>query len=186
MRAIETQLPGVLIIEPKLIGDARGFFLETYRQDAYRALGIGPDFLQDNHSRSAKGVLRGLHFQEPRAQGKLVRVVRGAIYDVAVDVRRGSAQFGKWAGSELSADNRRQMWVPPGFAHGFLTLEDDTDVIYKCTDYYAPQNERCVRWDDPEIGIAWPEIGTRPRLSARDAAAPRLRDATVLPRLHAT
>ncbi|MGE0734878.1 MAG: dTDP-4-dehydrorhamnose 3,5-epimerase [Alphaproteobacteria bacterium] len=181
MRTLATDLPGVLVIEPHVIGDARGFFLETYRRDRYESAGIDADFVQDNHSRSAKGVLRGLHFQHPNAQGKLVRVVRGAIFDVAVDIRRGSPHFGKWTGAELSGDNHRQMWIPPGFAHGFLSLADETDVLYKCSDIYAPQHEHCVLWNDAALGIAWPDLGLPPRVSAKDAAAPRLRDAAILP-----
>lgn len=181
MRIVSTRLPDVKLIEPASVGDARGFFQETYRRDLYVEAGIDAVFVQENHSRSAKGVLRGLHFQQPHAQGKLVRVVRGAVFDVAVDVRRGSPDFGAWVGAELSDANRLQIWIPPGFAHGFLALADTTDVIYKCTDYYAPAAEHGVRWDDPDVGIAWPDFGAAPQLSAKDAAAPRLRDVGVLP-----
>jgi len=177
----ESELPGVLIVEPRVFGDARGFFLETHSRERYAAHGIGPDFVQDNHSRSARGVLRGLHFQEPQAQGKLVQAARGAIFDVAVDVRRGSPHFGRWTGVELSDENHRQLWVPPGFAHGFLTLSETADVLYKCTAFYAPDCERAVRWDDPAIGIDWPDVGREPRLSARDAAAPMLAECAGLP-----
>ncbi len=163
-----TDLDGVLIIEPKVFGDVRGFFLETYHFERYRQAGIGERFVQDNHSRSDKGVLRGLHFQQPMAQGKLVSVIRGAIYDVAVDIRSNSPTFGRWAGIEITDDNHRQLWVPPGFAHGFLTLSDETDVTYKCTDYYAPEHEYVLAWNDPDVGIVWPNLGSAPRLSEKD------------------
>ncbi len=181
MRVTPTELDGVLVIEPKVFGDDRGFFLETYRRDRYREAGIPYEFVQDNHSRSNKGVLRGLHFQEPTPQGKLVRVVRGAIFDVAVDIRRGSPGFGRWTGVELTGDNHRQIWIPPGFAHGFLTLIDATHVSYKCTDYYAPQHERTLLWSDPGIGIVWPGLNAAPQLSANDAAGVLLSEAKILP-----
>jgi dTDP-4-dehydrorhamnose 3,5-epimerase len=175
----QTSLPGVLLIEPKVRGDDRGFFMETYRLDAFRAAGISAPFVQDNHSRSARGVLRGLHYQEPNAQGKLVRCTRGAIFDVAVDIRRGSPTFSQWFGIELSDANKLMLWVPPGFAHGFCAIEEGSDLVYKCTALFDPAADRAILWNDPEIGIEWP-IGD-PVLSGRDTAAPRLADATVLP-----
>jgi dTDP-4-dehydrorhamnose 3,5-epimerase len=178
MKVIRTEIPDVLILEPKVFGDARGFFFESWNEKAFReATGVQLPFVQDNHSRSARGVLRGLHYQLQQPQGKLVRVVRGAVFDVAVDIRRSSPTFGKWAGTELSEENHRQFWVPPGFAHGFLVLSESADFLYKATDYYAPQHERCVAWNDPEIGIEWPlaPAGTAaPLLSAKDSAAPGL------------
>jgi dTDP-4-dehydrorhamnose 3,5-epimerase len=175
----ETTLPGVLLIEPKVFGDDRGFFMETYRLDLFRAAGITEPFVQDNHSRSARGVLRGLHYQEPNAQGKLVRCTRGAIFDVAVDIRRDSPAFGKWFGLELSDANKRMLWVPPGFAHGFCALEDDSDLVYKCTTLYDAPSDRSILWNDPEIGIEWPIA--EPVLSEKDAKAPRLAEAAALP-----
>ncbi len=183
MNVIETELPGVLILEPKVRSDERGAFVELYHAERYARAGISAHFVQDNHSVSGKDVLRGLHFQEPRAQGKLVQALRGAIYDVAVDVRRGSPHFGRWVGVELTEHSERgarQMWIPAGFAHGFCALTDGAEVLYKCTDFYSPESERCISWNDPEIGIRWPVAA--PRLSAKDAAAPRLADAPVLPR----
>lgn len=179
MNVIQTALPGVLIIEPKVFGDDRGFFFESYQAERYADAGIAGPFVQDNVSRSVKGTLRGLHLQEPRPQGKLVGVLSGAVYDVAVDVRRGSPTFGKWIGVDLSAQNKRQLWIPPGFAHGFCVTSDSADFMYKCTEYYAPEFEQSVRWDDPELGIDWPV--TQPLLSKKDAAAPRLKDAPKLP-----
>jgi dTDP-4-dehydrorhamnose 3,5-epimerase len=175
-----TSLPGVLIIEPKVFGDDRGFFMETYRADAFRAAGIDAVFVQDNHSRSARGVLRGLHYQEPNPQGKLVRCTRGALFDVAVDIRHGSPSFGKWFGVELSEANRLMLWIPPGFAHGFCALEDGTDLVYKCTAVYEPASDRAILWNDPDIGIEWPIAS--PLLSAKDAVAPRLSAMATLPR----
>ena len=177
MNVIETPLPGVLIFEPKVFGDSRGFFVETFHAERYRAAGLTLPFVQDNYSRSVKGTLRGLHFQDPNPQGKLVQVVAGAVFDVAVDVRKGSSHFGKWFGLELSAENHRQLWVPPGFAHGFCVLSEHADFQYKCTDFYAPAGDRGVAWNDPDLGIDWPIAD--PILSAKDAAAPRLRDAQV-------
>jgi len=176
----ETPLPGVLLIEPAVFADDRGFFMETYHLDRFREHGIAAPFVQDNHSRSARGVLRGLHYQEPQAQGKLVRCTRGALFDVAVDIRVGSPTFAKWYGVELSESNRRMLWVPEGFAHGFCALADESDLVYKCTSLYARENDRAILWNDPDIGIDWPIAA--PLLSAKDAAAPRLRDAVVLPR----
>ncbi|HMP12101.1 dTDP-4-dehydrorhamnose 3,5-epimerase [Hydrogenophaga sp.] len=171
MQVTPTAIPDVLLIEPKVFGDARGFFMESFNQKAFnQATGQALDFVQDNHSRSARGVLRGLHYQlAPHAQGKLVRVVRGAVFDVAVDIRRGSPTFGRWVGVELSEENHRQLWIPPGFAHGFLTLTDTADFLYKTTDYYAPSHERCIAWNDPDIGIEWPHTGSEPLLSGKDA-----------------
>lgn len=170
MNIISTTIPDVLILEPKVFGDARGFFFESYNERAFRqAAGLGVSFVQDNHSRSARGVLRGLHYQIRQPQGKLVRVVRGSVFDVAVDVRRSSPTFGRWVGVELSEDNHRQLWVPPGLAHGFLVTSESADFLYKTTDYYAPEHERCIAWNDPAIGIDWPLAGA-PRLSAKDQA----------------
>ena len=180
MKVIETNLPGVLLLKPKVFGDARGFFMESWNRRTFAELGLNSDFVQDNHSRSAKGVLRGLHYQLNDPQGKLVRVVNGAVFDVAVDLRKSSPHFGKWVGYELSAENKRMMWVPPGFGHGFLVLSDSADFLYKTTAFYAPQLERCVRWDDPDIGVQWPAEGA-PQLSAKDAVAPGLVDAEVYP-----
>jgi dTDP-4-dehydrorhamnose 3,5-epimerase len=176
----ETSLPGVLLIEPKVFGDDRGFFMETYRAGMFRSIGVeDPIFVQDNHSRSARGVLRGLHYQEPNAQGKLVRCTRGAIFDVAVDIRRGSPSFGHWFGLDLSDANKRMLWIPPGFAHGFCALEDESDLIYKCTRLYDAASDRSIVWNDPAIGIEWPIA--EPVLSGKDANAPRLADAAALP-----
>jgi len=179
MKIIPTRLPEVLIIEPRVFGDERGFFLESWNASAFDEAGISLDFVQDNHSRSATGVLRGIHYQLTRPQGKLVRVTAGRVFDVAVDLRRSSPTFGQWAGVELSAENKRMLWVPPGFGHGFLTLEDGTDFLYKCTDFYLPEDERCIAWDDPEIGIEWPIQGFDPVLSAKDQAGMSLSSAQV-------
>ena len=177
MTIIPTAIPDVLIIEPKVFGDARGFFYESFNQRAFdEAVGRPVAFVQDNHSRSAKGVLRGLHYQLQQPQGKLVRVVRGRVFDVAVDLRRSSPRFGCWAGVELSEDDHRQLWVPPGFAHGFLVLSESADFLYKTTDYYAPAHERCIAWNDPQIGIDWPLDGA-PLLSAKDAQGVSLAEA---------
>ena len=174
MKLLDTTLPGVKLIEPDVFGDARGFFYEGWNRARYAEHGLDFDVVQTNMSRSARGVLRGLHYQlPPKAQGKLVRVVQGEVVDVAVDLRKGSKSFGKWVGETLSAENKKQMWIPPGFAHGFLTLSDTAEFLYKTTDYYAPEYERCIRWDDPAIGIAWPLDGV-PSLSAKDAAANEL------------
>ena len=171
MNIVACDIPGPLIIDPRVIGDERGFFLESWNAATFAQAGLDLTFVQDNHSRSQKGVLRGLHFQNPGAQGKLVRVVSGAVFDVAVDLRRSSPNFGKWAGVVLSAANRRMFWVPEGFAHGFLTLEDDTDFLYKCTAPYAPQHEHALAWDDPDVAIDWPLDGIEPQLSAKDREA---------------
>lgn len=179
MKVTPTSLPEVLIVEPKVFGDARGFFTESWNEAVFnKAVGYDVRFVQDNHSRSARGVLRGLHYQlPPHAQGKLVRVVSGAVFDVAVDMRRSSPNFGRWGGVELSADNHKQLWIPPGFAHGFLVLSETADFLYKTTDTYAPQAEGCVRWDDPAIGVQWPATGVAPLLAEKDAKAPLLAEA---------
>ena len=174
MRIQDTALPGVLVIEPKVFGDARGFFLETYNRERYREAGIDLDFVQDNLSRSRQGTLRGLHFQNPHAQGKLVWVLEGEVFDVAVDIRRDSPTFGQWVGATLSAENKRQFFVPPGFAHGFCVTSESALFAYKCTDLYAPQCEGSVLWCDEDIGIEWPIA--EPLLSEKDKAAPRLRE----------
>jgi len=171
-----TALPEVKLIEPKVFGDARGFFYESWNAREFAAAGIDANFVQDNHSRSGKGVLRGLHYQLKSPQGKLVRVIAGSVFDVAVDIRRGSPNFGKWAGIELSAENRRMLWVPPGFAHGFLVLSESCEFLYKATDYYAPQFERAILWSDTALAIAWPVVAA-PILSDKDASAPHLQDA---------
>jgi dTDP-4-dehydrorhamnose 3,5-epimerase len=180
LKVIETSLRGVLLLEPVVHGDDRGFFMETYHLDRFREAGIVETFVQDNHSRSARGVLRGLHYQQPNPQGKLVRCTRGALFDVAVDIREGSPQFGEWFGTELSEENRRMLWVPPGFAHGFCAVSDVADLVYKCTALYDRENDRSIAWNDPEIGIRWPL--SSPALSTKDAAAPTLRTAPALPR----
>ena len=172
MHSIRQSIPDVVLLEPKVFGDSRGFFYESFNQQSFReATGVQCDFVQDNHSRSSQGVLRGLHYQlPPRAQGKLVRVVRGAVFDVAVDIRKGSPTFGQWVGALLTEDNHRQLWVPPGLAHGFLVLSESADFLYKTTDYYSPEHERCIRWDDPELAIAWPAVEAAIQLSAKDQA----------------
>lgn len=176
MNVISTEIDGVMIIEPKVFGDERGFFLETFQAERYAELaGIDLPFVQDNHSRSGKNVLRGLHFQKSKPQGKLVRVVRGEVFDVAVDIRKNSPTYGKWAGVLLSEDNKRQFWVPPGLAHGFVVLSESADFEYKCTDYYDPSDEGALIWNDPDVGIEWPE-GIEPILSAKDQVALRLKD----------
>ena len=177
MNVVETALPGVMLIEPRVFGDDRGFFLESWNAQAFAAVGIDAPFVQDNHSRSARGVLRGLHYQIEAPQGKLVRVTAGAVFDVVVDMRRSSSQFGRWVGFELSAANKRMLWVPPGFAHGFLTLSDSVDFLYKCTTFYAPEHERAVIWNDAQLAIEWPIEIALPLLSAKDTTAPRFADA---------
>lgn len=177
MKAIETTLPGVLILEPKVFGDNRGFFFESYNRRAFQAAtGLDIDFVQDNHSKSAKGVLRGLHYQIQHAQGKLVRVIAGSVFDVAVDLRRSSPGFGRIECVELSAENRRMLWIPPGFGHGFVVTSDSAEFLYKTTDYWAPEFERCVRWDDADLAIPWPLDGA-PSLSAKDAQGRGLKEA---------
>ena len=170
MKVTQTAIEGVLILEPQVFGDSRGFFMESYNRRRFaEATGVDVDFVQDNHSRSTKGVLRGLHYQLRQPQGKLVRVVRGAVFDVAVDVRRASSSFGRWVGIDLSEENQRQLWLPPGIAHGFLVLSETADFLYKTTDYYDPQHERCIAWNDPELSIDWPLDGP-PLVSAKDQA----------------
>jgi len=172
VKVTPTAIPEVLVIEPRVFGDARGFFYESYNQRAFdEAIGRHVEFVQDNHSRSGRGVLRGLHYQIEQPQEKLVRVVRGAVFDVAVDIRKSSLTFGQWVGVELSEENGKQMWVPQGFAHGFLVLSESADFLYKTTDYYAPAHERAIRWDDPSVGIVWPDLGVAPTLSAKDSGA---------------
>jgi dTDP-4-dehydrorhamnose 3,5-epimerase len=179
VKVIEAAIPGPLIIEPRVFGDTRGFFMETWNATAFAEAGLELTFVQDNHSRSQKGVLRGLHFQNPGPQGKLVRVTRGAVFDVVVDLRQSSPHFGQWAGVELSAANHRMFWVPEGFAHGFLTLDDDTDFQYKCTAPYAPDSEHTLAWNDPAVGIAWPATGGNPIISEKDARGLALADVPV-------
>lgn len=171
MKVTRTAIPDVMLIEPRVFGDERGFFFESFNQRAFEeATGVTTQFVQDNHSRSVRGVLRGLHYQIQQPQGKLVRVVVGEVYDVAVDLRRSSPTFGKWVGAHLSAQNKAQFWVPAGFAHGFVVLSDSAEFLYKTTDYYAPAHEKCIAWNDPFLGIEWPDLGTAPQLSAKDAA----------------
>lgn len=174
MKVTPQTIPDVLLIEPKVFGDERGFFFESFNQQRFNAAtGLDLQFVQDNHSKSAKGVLRGLHYQlPPKAQGKLVRVVAGEVFDVAVDIRKNSPTFGQWVGEILSGDNKRQLWIPPGLAHGFVVLSDSAEFLYKTTDYYAPEMERCIRWDDPDLAIDWP-IGGEPVLSGKDALGGR-------------
>jgi dTDP-4-dehydrorhamnose 3,5-epimerase len=180
MKVTPTRLPEVLLIEPRVFGDARGFFFESWNEREFERAGIHARFVQDNHSRSEKGVLRGLHYQISRPQGKLVRVTEGEIFDVAVDIRRSSPNFSKWEGVRLSAQSKRMLWVPVGFAHGFCVLSDFAEVLYKATDFYAPEGERCILWSDPELKIEWPLSGA-PLLSPKDAAGVRLRDAEAFP-----
>jgi dTDP-4-dehydrorhamnose 3,5-epimerase len=181
MQVVTTGLPDVLILEPKVFGDERGFFFESFNARQFaEATGLHPEFVQDNHSRSAKGVLRGLHYQVQQAQGKLVRVTAGEVFDVAVDLRRSSPTFGQWVGVHLSAENKRQVWVPEGFAHGFVVLSEFAEFLYKTTDYYAPEHERSIRWDDPTLAIDWPLIDA-PQLSAKDQAGLNFQDAPVFP-----
>ncbi len=180
MKVTRLAIPDVVLIEPKVFGDARGFFFESFNQKAFNeATGTNHQFVQDNHSRSSKGVLRGLHYQIQQPPGKLVRVVRGAVFDVAVDIRKSSPTFGQWVAEELSEDNHRQLWVPPGFAHGFMVLSETAEFLYKTTDYYAPHYERCIAWNDPVIGIEWPHLAQAPVLSAKDQQGVQLGDADV-------
>ncbi len=181
MELIETAIRDVLIVEPKVIGDDRGFFMESWNQRTFAAAGLDLQFVQDNHSRSSRGVLRGLHYQQPGAQGKLIRVVSGAVFDVVVDLRQGSPTFGRWVGVELSGENKRQLWVPPGMAHGFLCLEDNTDFLYKCTAFYNRDTEHCLLWNDPDIGVEWPLDGMTPQLSAKDAVGTPFAEAVKYP-----
>ena len=178
MNVIQTALPGVLILEPKVFGDARGFFYESFNKKTLAPAGITAEFVQDNHSRSSQGVLRGLHYQIKQPQGKLVRVVAGEVFDVVVDIRKKSPTFGKWLGEHLSAENKRMLWVPPGFAHGFLVLSDYAEFLYKTTDYWAPEFERTIMWNDPDLGVAWP-IQDPPQLSAKDKQGKPFKEAEV-------
>jgi len=181
MKVIASELPGVLILEPRVFGDERGFFYESFNARTFsEATGLNREFVQDNHSRSQRGVLRGLHYQLQQPQGKLVRAVVGEVFDVSVDLRRSSPSFGRWVGVHLSAENKRQLWLPEGFAHGFLVLSEYAEVLYKTTDYYAPAHERCIRWDDPSLAIDWP-LESAPQLSAKDQAGLSLADAQVFP-----
>jgi dTDP-4-dehydrorhamnose 3,5-epimerase len=178
MKVTPTAIPDVLVIEPKVFGDARGFFYESFNGRAFdEAVGRHVEFVQDNHSRSVKGVLRGLHYQIQQPQGKLVRVARGVVFDVAVDIRKSSPTFGKWVGVELTEENHKQLWVPEGFAHGFLVVSESADFLYKTTDYYAPAHERSIRWNDPSLGIQWPETGVPAQLSAKDQQARTMNNA---------
>lgn len=180
MKVVRTAIPEVLILEPKVFGDARGFFFESWNEREFEKAGIRARFVQDNHSLSVRNVVRGLHYQIAQPQGKLVRVVSGEVFDVAVDIRRSSPTFGKWAGARLSAANKTMMWIPIGFAHGFAVLSERAEVLYKATDYYAPEHERSILWNDPDLAVPWPLDGA-PALSAKDAAGVRLRDAEVFP-----
>ncbi|WP_168399126.1 dTDP-4-dehydrorhamnose 3,5-epimerase [Acinetobacter indicus] len=177
MRVEKTKLDGLFIVHPQVFGDERGWFMESFNQQRFESVFEGlnlpvPNFVQDNHSKSSRGVLRGLHYQlSPKAQGKLVRVVQGKVWDVAVDIRKGSPTFGQWVGEELSADNHKQLWIPPGFAHGFITLSETAEFLYKTTDYYSPEHERAIRWDDPQLAIAWPLYTTDIQISAKDQQA---------------
>ena len=181
MQVIETEISDVLILEPQVFGDERGFFMESFNQQRWEELtGLKRTFVQDNHSRSQKGVLRGLHYQTEKTQGKLVRVVAGGVYDVAVDLRKSSPTFGKWVGCYLSEENKRQFWVPEGFAHGFVVLTETADFLYKTTDYYAPEYEQCIRWDDPDLDIDW-TLDFSPSLSGKDAAGIAFKDAPCFP-----
>ena len=182
MRFLPTRIPEVVVIEPQIFGDSRGFFMETWHARKFAAAGLDLTFVQDNHSKSGQGTLRGLHYQIEQPQGKLVRVVSGEVFDVAVDLRRSSPTFGQWVGEVLSAENRRMLWVPPGFAHGFYVTSEAAEFMYKCTDFYAPEHERCIRWDDPELAIVWPVVnGAPPLLSAKDAEGFFFRQAPCYP-----
>ncbi len=178
MKFAPTEIPDVILIEPDVFGDNRGFFMETWHADKFAAGGIAADFVQDNHSRSSHGILRGLHYQVTKPQGKLVRVLGGEVFDVAVDLRKNSATFGQWVGMHLSEDNKKMLWIPPGFAHGFYVISEQADFFYKCTDFYVPEYERAIRWDDPDFGIDWPLVdGNPPVLALKDAAAAAFKDA---------
>jgi dTDP-4-dehydrorhamnose 3,5-epimerase len=177
-----TEIPDVVLIRPKVFGDARGFFFESWEERKFAAAGLDAKFVQDNHSRSARNILRGLHYQTQQPQGKLVRVATGTVFDVAVDIRRSSPTFGRWVGAVLSEENHHMLWVPPGFAHGFVVLSESADFIYRCTDFWAPPHERVIQWNDPDLNVAWPlPGGVQPILSAKDAAASRFRDAEYFP-----
>lgn len=182
MKVIPSAIPDLLIIEPRVFGDARGFFLESFNARRFaEATGLAVNFVQDNHSRSTQGVLRGLHYQIQQPQGKLVRASQGRVLDIAVDLRKSSPHLGRWVAVELSADNQRQLWIPPGFAHGFLVLSPSADFQYKTTDYYTPEHERCIRWDDPQLGIDWQLSGTTPSLSMKDTQGALFKDAELFP-----
>ena len=181
MKIIPKAIDEVLVLEPAVYGDERGYFMETFRASTFRESGREFNFVQDNQSRSKKGTLRGLHYQLQYPQGKLVRVTSGEVFDVAVDIRRSSSTFGSWVGETLSSENKKQLWIPPGFAHGFLVLSDEAELLYKCTDYYNPSDEHCLLWDDPELNIAWPSIDVDPILSEKDQAAMILTKAMVYP-----
>lgn len=182
MKFIPTRIPDVILIEPDVFGDHRGFFMETWQAKKFKDAGIDQAFVQDNHSKSAQGILRGLHYQTTQPQGKLVRVTAGAVYDVAVDLRKSSPTFGQWIGERLTEENKLMLWVPPGFAHGFYVLSESAEFIYKCTDFYAPTHERCIRWDDPGLAIDWPLVGgQQPILSAKDAAGVSFQEAEHYP-----
>ena len=179
MKCTQTGIPDVMILEPRIFGDKRGFFMETWHRKVFADMGIDFDFVQDNHSRSSKGILRGLHYQIKHPQGKLVRVIRGEVFDVAVDIRKNSPTFGKWEGVLLSETNKRMLWIPPGFAHGFYVTSETAEFVYKCTDFYAPEYERSIIWNDPHIGVAWPLDGNDPVLSDKDQSGKTFADAEV-------
>ncbi|HCC55606.1 MAG TPA: dTDP-4-dehydrorhamnose 3,5-epimerase [Desulfobulbaceae bacterium] len=181
MRFLPTEIPEVLLIEPQVFGDSRGFFMETWHAAKFAAAGLDLNFVQDNHSKSIQATLRGLHYQISKPQGKLVRVISGEVFDVAVDLRKSSPTFGRWVGDILSAENNKMLWVPPGFAHGFYVLSPEAEFVYKCTELYAPEHERCIRWDDPELGITWPLQVQAPLLSAKDLAGASLAEAELYP-----
>ena len=181
MRFLPTDIPEVLLIEPQVFGDSRGFFMETWHAAKFAAAGLDLHFVQDNHSKSVQGTLRGLHYQIEKPQGKLVRVISGEVFDVAVDLRKNSPFFGRWIGDILSAENKKMLWVPPGFGHGFYVLSPEAEFVYKCTELYAPEHERCIRWDDPELGIVWPLLAQLPLLSAKDLAGALLAEAELYP-----
>lgn len=180
MEFVDTAIPEVKLLKPRVFGDERGFFMESWNRKTFADGGFDLDFVQDNHSRSSRGILRGLHYQIQNPQGKLVRVVQGEVFDVAVDLRRSSATFGQWVGARLSAENHQMLWVPPGFGHGFVVLSDSADFLYKCTEYYAPEHERAIRWNDPDLAIDWPlPTGMEPVLSQKDGDAPWFKDAAL-------
>ncbi|MHB1183085.1 MAG: dTDP-4-dehydrorhamnose 3,5-epimerase [Desulfobulbia bacterium] len=181
MRFVPSEIPDVLLVEPQVFGDSRGFFMETWHAAKFAAAGLDCKFVQDNHSKSVQGTLRGLHYQIRKPQGKLVRVISGEVFDVAVDLRKSSPFFGRWVGEILSAENKKMLWVPPGFGHGFYVLSPEAEFVYKCTELYAPEDERCIRWDDPELAIAWPLLGQPPLLSAKDLAGVSLAEAELYP-----
>ncbi|MHB8150715.1 MAG: dTDP-4-dehydrorhamnose 3,5-epimerase [Desulfobulbia bacterium] len=181
MRFVSSEIPGVLLVEPQVFGDSRGFFMETWHAAKFAAAGLDCNFVQDNHSKSVQGTLRGLHYQIRKPQGKLVRVISGEVFDVAVDLRKSSPFFGRWVGEILSAENKKMLWVPPGFGHGFYVLSPEAEFVYKCTEFYAPEDERCIRWDDPELAIAWPLLGQPPLLSPKDLAGVSLTKAELYP-----